>query len=234
MYRVCWRCAGLLFVLCFLAACEPINQSNIHSSRSVATATGTASLPPDANPVLSVPTQTVATSTAVPSPTSSVVATRTPVARPTSPPPVTVPPGWTSVESQLQRQLFNLINRDRAAQGLPAYILNSTMSNGARQHDLRMAGSCGMNHQCPGEPDPCQRISNEGISWMNCGENIGYSSPNPTLWGGVQQIDQAMINEQPPDDGHRRNLLSASFHRVGVGVYVDARGYVWITEDFAN
>ncbi len=91
-----------------------------------------------------------------------------------------------------------------------------------------------MQHQCPGEPDPAQRISNEGISWTSCGENIGYTSPNPTSWAGVQKIDQQMLNEQPPDDGHRQNLLNTSYQRVGVGIYVDARGLVWITEDFAS
>lgn len=231
MHRARWQGPGLLFLLFFLAACGSGNQALINVPTQVATTASTPGLPADANPPISMPTQVVATPSPTSSPTPSVTAT--PRTRPTQP-PVTVPPGWTSVEGQLQKQLFNLINSDRADHGLSAYTLNSTMSNGARQHDIKMAGSCGMSHQCSGEPDPCQRVSNEGISWTSCGENVGYSSPNPTLWAGVQQIDQAMLNEQPPNDGHRRNLLSTSFHRVGVGIYVDERGYVWITEDFAS
>lgn len=150
-----------------------------------------------------------------------------------SPPAARSTPPASSVSEQLAHQLFALINRDRAAQGLFLYVLNSTLSAGARAHSVKMS-SCGLSHQCPGELGPCQRVTDEGISWTNCGENVGYTSPYPTAWGGVQRIEQAMLAEQPPDDGHRLNLFSSSFHRIGVGVSIDARGYVWITEDFAN
>jgi uncharacterized protein YkwD len=43
-----------------------------------------------------------------------------------------------------------------------------------------------------------------------------------------------MLAEQPPDDGHRQNLLSTSFHQIGVAVLIDAQGLAWVTEDFAN
>jgi len=156
-----------------------------------------------------------------------------PTAGHTSPPAARSSPPASSASGQLAQQLFALINRDRAAQGLFLYVLNSTLSAGARTHSVKMS-SCGLSHQCPGEPDPCQRVTDEGISWTTCGENVGYTSPYPTAWGGVQRIEQAMLAEQPPDNGHRLNLLSPSFHRIGVGVSIDARGYVWITEDFAN
>ncbi len=131
------------------------------------------------------------------------------------------------------QQLFALINSDRAREGLPSYTLNSTLSTGAYLHSWNMA-HCGLSHACPGEPAPCQRVSNEGISWSVCGENVGYASATPDAWSGVQLIEQSMLNEQPPDDGHRRNLLSSDFRRIGLGIYLDTQGYVWVTEDFAN
>ncbi|HEY0753348.1 MAG TPA: CAP domain-containing protein [Ktedonobacteraceae bacterium] len=136
-----------------------------------------------------------------------------------------------NMERQLQGQLLVLINQDRTSQGLNAYMLNRAMSAGARLHSQRMA-SCGMSHQCPGEDEPCKRMSHEGISWTNCGENVGYTSA--MTWAGVRQIEQNMLAEQPPDDGHRLNLLNSSYNRVGVGIYVDAQGIVWVTEDFAG
>jgi uncharacterized protein YkwD len=42
-----------------------------------------------------------------------------------------------------------------------------------------------------------------------------------------------MFAEQPPDDGHRLNILSSNTN-LGVDVYVDAKGQVWLTEDFAT
>jgi uncharacterized protein YkwD len=137
------------------------------------------------------------------------------------------------LSGQLEQRLFALINQDRAVQGLSRYVLSGTLSAGARLHSVKMS-RCGLSHRCPGELDPCQRVSAEGIVWTSCGENVGYTSPSPTAWGGVQGIERAMLAEHPPADGHRLNLLSSSFHRIGVGISIDARGYVWITEDFAS
>lgn len=215
----------LLFVLLLLvlAGCGVATQSPQAARVAVSTPTLTAT-PGASNISLEVP--------ALPTPT--LTPTAQPTARPTSP-PVNLPPAGTSLTEQLEQQLFTLINQERAAQGLYAYVLNGTLSAGARQHSIRMSNpSCGMSHQCPGEPDPCQRETDEGITWTSCGENVGYTSPNPTDWAGVQGIEQDMLNEKPPDDGHRLNLLSSSFHRVGVGIYIDGSGIVWITEDFAN
>lgn len=141
--------------------------------------------------------------------------------------------GGTAAESQVTQQLFALINSDRAAQRLPAYSWNTTLANGARQHSIKMT-QCGLSHACSGEPNPCQRVLNEGINYMACGENVGYSSPNPDAFGGARVIEQSMLAEQPPNDGHRKNLLSSTFHQAGVGIVIDAQGLVWITEDFTN
>jgi len=141
-----------------------------------------------------------------------------------------------SKTTKLTQNLFALINRDRAAQGLPAYHWNATLAKGALAHSKKMAQpQCGLSHQCPGEPDPCQRVTNEGIQWTTCGENAGYTSPYPGAWAAIKtNIEQGMLNEQPPNDGHRRNLLSSVFQQVGVGIYIDAKGLIWVTEDFTN
>lgn len=224
MHGKWWQPLGLLLLLS-LAACNTVGQ---HTA-SVPTPTPE----PAANNISSgfsliLPAQiaSVPSATAIPS--------ATPGAHPTAPVQSggSLPP-LTSAESQLTQQLFALINQDRTSQGnLYAYVLNSAMSSGARLHSWKMA-NCGLSHQCPGEPAPCQRVSNDGISWTACGENVGYSSPSPTAWAGVQAIEKDMLNEPPPA-GHRYNLLNTSYHRIGVGVYIDSRGYVWITEDFAN
>jgi uncharacterized protein YkwD len=44
---------------------------------------------------------------------------------------------------------------------------------------------------------------------------------------------QAMMNEQPPDDGHRRTILDPRFTHVGIGVAV-AGGHFRMTEEFTR
>ncbi|HEY3993248.1 MAG TPA: CAP domain-containing protein [Ktedonobacteraceae bacterium] len=238
MRRICWYALALLLLLS-LAGCDivggsPSQQATNAPSPTATTANGnaieTVTPTPDPSPTATVAPTATASPTATPRPKPTV----RPTARPTSSTQGGgTSSGLTSVEKQLQQQLFALINHDRASQSLYAYTLNSTMSGGALLHSKKMA-VCGMSHQCPGEASPCQRVSNEGISWTSCGENVGYTSPNPTDWSGVEKIEQAMLAEQPPDDGHRLNLLNSSYHRIGVGIYIDSKGLVWITEDFAS
>ncbi|HET9842158.1 MAG TPA: CAP domain-containing protein, partial [Nocardioides sp.] len=47
-------------------------------------------------------------------------------------------------------------------------------------------------------------------------------------------LTQDMLNEKPPDDGHRRNILSRSFTRIGIAVFRDSSGTVWLAQDFSN
>jgi uncharacterized protein YkwD len=47
-------------------------------------------------------------------------------------------------------------------------------------------------------------------------------------------LTQSMLNEQPPDDGHRMNILSSTFTHIGITVYRASSGTVWLTQDFSN
>jgi uncharacterized protein YkwD len=143
------------------------------------------------------------------------------------------PLGATGEEVQLTQQLFALINSDRAARGLYAYQWNATLAGGARLHSWNMY-HCGFSHTCPDGRSQCQRIADEGFAgYTDCGENIGYAGPYPTAAKGVYTIQESMANE-PPTGWHRIHLFSTTLHRVGVGVYVDAGGYIWFTEDLVS
>ena len=143
----------------------------------------------------------------------------------------------TAEEQQLAQRLFKQINQDRGANNLPPLAWEPRLERSARQHDLVMAAGCGLMHQCPNEPDLGTRISNVGVQWQTVGENIGDGGPvssSDAAWNIVLMIHQGMMAEKPPDDGHRRNLLSKDFHRIGISIYIDAKNTLWLTEDFAN
>jgi uncharacterized protein YkwD len=196
-----------------------------------------------ASPAVTVTPATNSTPTPVPTAGATVHATP-PTVSP-SPTRATVPPtsvpatptssGASSGTLQLAQKLFQQINSDRAAEGLSPYTWDDKIAAVSTTHSKTMGQGCGLSHQCSGEPAPCDRLTNAGVSWMACGENAGYTSPTPDQWSAVKaSIEQGMLGEQPPNDGHRRNLLSTSYHRVGIGVYIDAKGLIWVTEDFTN
>ena len=139
----------------------------------------------------------------------------------------------TSQEQQLAQYVLGLINHDRVAMGLPPYTWSAALARGARLHNMRMVAYGQLSHQCPGEPDLGVRITNDGLAWRAAGENIGWSNyPDPQQ--GVTSNHQAMMAEQPPNDGHRRNILSTSYTLVGIDVLIDSQHKIWLTEDFAQ
>jgi uncharacterized protein YkwD len=182
--------------------------------------------------------------TTTPSPTPTQATPPTPIPTQITPPTPTVNSGTgnrgegTSMEKQLAQQLFSQINTDRAAQGLPGYAWNNTLASGAYQHNIVMTTtSCGLLHQCPNEPTPCQRFKNEGITLPACAENIDYSyiSAYSDAWTAIKtHTEQGMLAEQPPNDGHRKNLLSKSLIQIGISVLIDSQGRAWVTEDMTG
>jgi uncharacterized protein YkwD len=135
-------------------------------------------------------------------------------------------------------QVLGLINRARAQAGLPALVLSAALGRSASAHNLAMARGCGLAHQCAGEPALGARETAAGARWTSAGENIGAAGPEPGTAAAIAQAEVAltkdMLNEQPPADGHRRNMLSSAFGQIGIAVYEDRAGTVWMTQDFSG
>jgi hypothetical protein len=135
-------------------------------------------------------------------------------------------------------QVLAVINQARAQAGLPGYTVSAGLEVSSGEHTAVMADGCGLSHQCPGEARFSARISRAGVPWTSCGENIGDRGPAPDDGAAIAQaavqLTRQMLNERPPDDGHRLNILSPSFRHIGIRVFRDARGRVWMTQDFSG
>jgi uncharacterized protein YkwD len=135
-------------------------------------------------------------------------------------------------------QVLALINQARSQAGLPDLTFSTGLDDSASAHNLKMADGCGLSHQCPGEPAIGARETAAGVSWTSAGENIGEAGPEADTTSAIAQaavgLTQDMLNEKPPDDGHRLNILSTSFHHIGIAVYRDSSGTVWMTQDFSS
>ncbi len=149
----------------------------------------------------------------------------------TSTPPVTE-------SDSAEKQVLTLINTARAEAGLPGYTTTDGLHRSAGRHNELMSAGCGLSHQCPGEPPLGERESAAGVHWTVAGENIGEGGPVPNSPAAIAQmalvLTKDMLRERPPDDGHRRNLLSSSFRHVGIAIFRDRHGTVWMTQDFSN
>jgi uncharacterized protein YkwD len=225
-YRRCWSIIGILLLLP-LAACEAVPVS-LQGNQAHHTAT---SKTPTVTTAPQISVQGHPDPTAQPTPKPTIRSTKPPTPSPTR--NSGGGPGSTSQVQQLAQYVLGLINHDRQVMGLSPYTWSANLARGAHLHNMRMMAYGQLSHQCPGEPDLGTRITGDGLAWREAGENIGWSNyPDPQQ--GVLSNHQAMMAEQPPDDGHRRNILNTSYTLVGINVLVDSQHRVWLTEDFAQ
>lgn len=238
-----WYLIGLLMMVLLSACGSQQNSQMIPKQPLISDGVRIEQQPTPTTPPLAIPRQittptprivpTVAPTTATSVPSTTTTSAPTIPTTGSGPAPYGPPPAPTAEEVQLTQQLFALINQDRAVRGLYPFVWNTTLSGGARLHSWNML-HCGFSHTCPDGLDQCTRIANEGFAgFSDCGENIGLAGPYPTAWGGVYNVQESMINE-PLGGWHRIHLTSTTLHRAGVGIFVDARGWIWFTEDLVS
>ncbi len=138
-----------------------------------------------------------------------------------TPVPASAPPPDVSA---LAGEIFRLINEQRAAFGLPPLAWNGTLANAAQLHadDCYVRGWCG--HTGSDGSTYKERIIRAGydpVRWSEC-----------WAWYGTPEMAVAMwMDEVPPNDPHRRTILSDYLTEVGVGVVPGSgHGYYFIAD----
>ena len=217
-----------------------------HADAETSTVTRAADQPLAA-PETTIPGETPApaptTPSASPSPSKKPVAKKTttpPVVRKTTKPaqtkrPVTAEAPKTG-DAVLDAVLAH-INDARQAEGLGILTLDASLSKASALHNQLMIGGCGLSHQCSGETGIGERFSAQGVKWTSAGENIGFGSSGASqadIIKAANGLTDSMLAEVPPNDGHRKNLLSKDFKRIGLSVVRDGKGITWLTQDFVN
>ena len=119
----------------------------------------------------------------------------------------------TSVVS-FEQEVIRLTNIERAKAGLPELKANWELCRVARIKSQEMSDKKYFSHQSPSYGSPFDMIKKFGISYKTAGENIAMGQRTP----------QAVVTAWMNSEGHRKNILNASFKEIGVG-YVSSGNY---------
>ncbi|NIS80401.1 MAG: CAP domain-containing protein [Anaerolineales bacterium] len=116
----------------------------------------------------------------------------------------------TSGNSGFESTLIDLINQERADQGLDPLSRKSALTAAARSHSEDMACNDFMSHTGSDGSRPADRVAAQGYSFSWIGENIyagngSYNSPN--------QAFNWWMDSAP----HRANLLNTNYQSIGIG-----------------
>ena len=158
--------------------------------------------------------------TAVPQPTPTVQPTQKPSATQT---PAPGDDYTTQSVSAQEQKMVNLLNQDRKNNGRTALTLDPELCRIARIKSADMRDNRYFAHESPTYGRVGQMLKHFGYRFSAAGENIAHHA-------NVDKAQAAFMSSQ----GHRANILSATWTKVGVGIVQDANGYIYATQIFAK
>lgn len=112
-----------------------------------------------------------------------------------------------SVDPVSETKMLTLVNVERAKAGQGSLTMDTQLQKLARSYAEEMLTRGYFSHYTPEGLSPFDRMSQADIVFSYAGENLAFS-PN------VDLAMQGLMNSP----GHRANILSPNFHRVGIGV----------------
>ena len=106
-----------------------------------------------------------------------------------------------------EKEVFNLINQQRANNGLPALKVDEELQKVARIKAEDMVSNNYFSHTSPTYGSPFDMMKSFGIAYRTAGENIAANSSN-----------SGAVNAWMNSSGHKANILNSNFNYTGVGV----------------
>ena len=123
-----------------------------------------------------------------------------------------------------QAQVVRLVNQERAAAGLGSLASDSQLTAVAQRKAEDMAKNGYFSHTSPTYGSAFDMLKAAGISYRTAGENIAKG----------QKTAETVMNGWMNSSGHRANILSSGYTRIGVGYAVDGSGTPYWVQIFAG
>lgn len=136
------------------------------------------------------------------------------------------PSGSTALPEQtsnMAQQVLVLVNQERAKQNLAPLTLSADLSKVAQLKSEDMKNKNYFDHISPTYGSPFDMMKKYGINYKNAGENIAKG----------QKTAQAVVTAWMNSEGHRKNILNASFTEMGIG-YVKSGSTTYWTQMFVR
>lgn len=118
--------------------------------------------------------------------------------------------------SAFQNKVAELVNQERAKEGLQPLVVKMDLTNVAQVKAEDMAKNKYFSHTSPTYGSPFEMMKKFGINYSYAGENIamGYTTPESVMEGWMNS------------PGHKKNILNPNFKEIGIGYTAD--GSYWV------
>jgi uncharacterized protein YkwD len=128
-----------------------------------------------------------------------------------------------TVDENAEYAMIDLVNKERASRGLKTLKYDETLRRLGRDHSKDMFIRGYFSHYTPENEDVADRSERYDINYMVIGENLAYA-PN------LELAHKGLMNSE----GHRANILSPDFNKIGIGVYDGGIYGKMFTQVFSN
>ena len=126
--------------------------------------------------------------------------------------------GSTASLSADEKEVFDLINKQRTKNGLSALKIDTEVQRVARIKAQDMIDNNYFAHESPTYGTPFQMLKSFKISYKTAGENIAGNSSN-----------SAAVNAWMNSSGHKANILNGNYNYTGIGVVSSSKyGKVYV------
>jgi len=128
-----------------------------------------------------------------------------------------------SIDETSEKRMLDMVNDERTSRGLKPLVADEKLREVARAHSKDMFEKGYFSHTSLDGKSPFDRMQDAGITFLVAGENLALA---PTL-----DIAHRGLMNSP---GHRANILTAEFGKVGIGV-IDGDSYgKMFAQEFAD
>lgn len=162
------------------------------------------------------------TPVSTPSPAPAPKPTPAPVPAPTPAPvtnPVSLPAGLTAEE----QQMITLVNQERVKNGIKPLQVDMQLVKVGRMKSQDMIDNHYFSHISAKYGSPFDLMKSQGIAFQTAGENIAGNST-------VQSAHTGLMNSP----GHRSNILSPNYTKIGIGIIKGGPYGLMISQEFVG
>lgn len=127
----------------------------------------------------------------------------------------------TDAMSSAESRILQLVNAERAKNGVKPLSSNADCTKLARMKSQDMVNKNYFSHQSPTYGSPFDMLKANNVSYMYAGENIA-----------MNQSADAAFKAWMNSEGHRKNILNPNFTDLGVGIASKGNGSYIYTQLF--
>jgi uncharacterized protein YkwD len=129
----------------------------------------------------------------------------------------------TRPRPDLEKQMLDLVNKERQAAGLGLLEPDPELTEVARKHSADMFARGYFAHDTPEGLSPFDRMHDANVRFTTAGENLALAPTIPVAHTGLMN-----------SPGHRANILRREFGRVGIGVMDGGMRGLMVSQEFRN